>query len=200
MDKGSHSWRLEAQGTCCQQGCLAGLHLFWNLPSYPAPEGQWGIALWVCGALLLRAGVWAVVGTERTWALGPTGTWMTSGGRGGLSRMPLVSRDAESCFSAQSWGFGSGKCVSHGEGPSAGLRGYFSYLLIVLGIPPPPPPRLYPECLGQWATSPRGSPLHSGNLTKYVGAETSGLTLFVEFWEVVFRIGSISWWDGTVRP
>lgn len=66
--------------------------------------------------------------------------------------------------------------------------------------PRPPPPRLYPECLGQWATSPRGSPLHSGNLTKYVGAETSGLTLFVEFWEVVFRIGSISWWDGTVRP
>lgn len=164
-----------------------------------------------------------MVGTERTWALGPTGTCMTSRA-GGLSRMPLVSRDAESCFSAQSWGFGSGKCVSHGEGPSAGLGGYFSNLLIVPGIPnktfvksgpkpsslhqlqdggsqgalvpgpaapraslgsalaaslrtplpgpaelqapwgQSPPPWLYPECLGQWATSPRGSPLPSGNL------------------------------------
>lgn len=119
----------------------------------PCSRGAGGITLWVGGALLLRAGVWAVVGTERTWALGPTGTWMTSGGRGGLSRMPLVSRDAESCFSAQSWGFGSGKCVSHGEGPSAGLRGYFSYLLIVLGIPAP----RHPGCtLSAWGS---GRPL-----------------------------------------
>lgn len=181
-----------------------------GLPGRAAPVLEPSILPCSRGAVGHRPlGLWGLA--AQSWSVGSGGNRENLGsrthrdvddkrGRGGLSRMPLVSRDAESCFSAQSWGFDSGKCVSHGEGPSAGLHGYFSYLLIVLGIPPPPPPRLYPECLGQWATSPRGSPLHSGNLTKYVGAETSGLTLFVEFWEVVFRIGSISWWDGTVRP
>lgn len=67
-------------------------------------------------ASLDRSGVWAVVGTERAWALGPRGTLMTSRGRGGVSRMPLVSRDVENGFSAQHWGFCSGKHISHRAG------------------------------------------------------------------------------------
>ena len=53
-----------------------------------------------------------------------------------------------------------------------------------------PPPRLYPECPGRWVTLP-DIPLPSGNLRKSMGAQTSGLTLFVKYREIVFSIGSV---------
>lgn len=134
-----------------------------GLPGRAAPVLEPSILPCSRGAVGHRPlGLWGLA--AQSWSVGSGGNRENLGsrthrdvddkrGRGGLSRMPLVSRDAESCFSAQSWGFGSGKCVSHGEGPSAGLHGYFSYLLIVLGIPAP----RHPGCtLSAWGS---GRPL-----------------------------------------
>lgn len=75
-----------------------------------------------------------MVGIERAWALGPRGTLMTSGGSGGsVSRMPLVSRDVENGFSAQNWGFCSGKCISHRAGAA--------HCTPLSFLDPPDPPR-----------------------------------------------------------
>lgn len=70
-----------------------------------------------------------MVGTERARALGPVGRgFQARGGGGGVTKMPLVSRGVENCFSVQNWGSCSGRCISHRARTTCCTPLYFSIL------------------------------------------------------------------------